>query len=79
MTAYILSAAGFKTGLYTSPHLIDFTERIKVNNLKITQEQVASLACQIKELIGREHFTFFEIYTGLAFMYFKNCGWILLS
>lgn len=73
MTASILTEAGFKTGLYTSPHLIDFKERIRVDKVKIRPEQVVGLAVRIKDLIGTEPFTFFEVYTGLAFMYFKEC------
>ena len=73
----ILQANGFKTGLYTSPHLVDFTERMKINSQNISQEKVCELLERIKPYIeevsnttGYNHPTFFEVITAIAFLYF---------
>ena len=50
MLASILQEAGYKTGLYTSPHLIDFRERIKINGIMIPQEFVVDFVIQYKSL-----------------------------
>jgi dihydrofolate synthase/folylpolyglutamate synthase len=79
----ILQAAGYKVGLYTSPHLIDFTERIKVNGEAIPAFEVVRLTSTIKRLIdnhpdfsppGGAHPTFFEVTTALAFSHFADAG-----
>ncbi|PIU41920.1 MAG: bifunctional folylpolyglutamate synthase/dihydrofolate synthase [Candidatus Omnitrophica bacterium CG07_land_8_20_14_0_80_42_15] len=70
----ILKETGFKTGLYTSPHLISFCERIKINGEDIKEEEVAELAGIVKLAVERQNkykFSFFEIYTAMAFLYFK--------
>lgn len=69
----ILKSAGFRTGLYTSPHLVSFTERIRVNNTLIKEADVARLLGKLKSAVtkmGDDKPTFFEIYTALAYMYF---------
>jgi dihydrofolate synthase/folylpolyglutamate synthase len=74
-----LRAAGYKTGLYTSPHLVDFTERTKVNGKEIPREDVARLASEVKRHVvemaaGSENqqCTFFEATTALAFKHFAE-------
>jgi dihydrofolate synthase/folylpolyglutamate synthase len=69
----ILSKAGYKVGLYTSPHLTSFTERIRINNRKIRKKDV----CRLTELLKNkaeniESITFFEIVTAMALLYFKE-------
>lgn len=67
----ILKEAGFKAGLYTSPHLASFRERIQINQIgMIPKEEVASLLTDLKPHI--DTLTFFEVYTAVAFEYFKN-------
>ena len=73
----ILQSDGYKVGLYTSPHLVDFTERIKINNKQIDRKKVSELLERIKPYIDKVantpsygHPTFFEVITSLAFLYF---------
>lgn len=69
--ASILQEAGYKTGLYTSPHIWDYTERIKVNGKNITQEEFANY---VEEICNCGiHLTEFEILTVMMFLYFKKC------
>lgn len=70
MCTSILIEAGYKTGLYTSPHLVEFTERFKINNKNITEKRLVELFEQIKPHITNE--TYFEIITAMAFLYFKQ-------
>lgn len=74
MLASILTEAGYKTGLYTSPHLIDYTERIKINGQDILQKDFARLVFRIVNLANLHdiHVTEFEILTVLAFFYFNE-------
>lgn len=76
MMAAILRKEGYRVGLYTSPHLIRFTERIKVNGEEIEEEQVATLAEWMREKIeaaGIEgSFTFFDFTTAMALLYFSR-------
>jgi len=70
----ILKAANIKTGLYTSPHLISFRERIKVDDIEISEDEVAGLIKEVKSAVDKSKnktFTFFELYTAVAFLYFK--------
>ena len=69
--ASILKAAGFKTGLYTSPHLISFTERFQVDGRPISEEALASAVADIQPFITEE-LTFFEVTTAVAFVYFAK-------
>ncbi len=66
----ILREAGYKTGLYTSPHIFEYTERIKVNGIEISQEEFAELFEEIEKT--EIHLTEFEILTVIAFLYFKK-------
>lgn len=77
MIASILMAQGFKVGLFTSPHLVSFTERIKINNEEISESDVIKLTEEIKFKIQDSKFkipepTFFEFVTAMAFLYFSR-------
>lgn len=79
--AHMLKASGLKVGLFTSPHLVSFTERIRVNDKEITEDEVANLAAEIKEKVSDsiaqgkiQNFspTFFEVVTAMALLHFKR-------
>jgi dihydrofolate synthase/folylpolyglutamate synthase len=70
MLERVLREAGYKTGLYTSPHLVDFKERIRINGKKIKEDELIDLVTKIKPMIKDE--TFFEVVTAIAFEHFKN-------
>jgi dihydrofolate synthase/folylpolyglutamate synthase len=73
--ASILKTAGFKVGLFTSPHIISFTERVRVNGEEITENEVIELAEEIKDIVvhlGDFSPTFFEVVTAMALLYFKR-------
>lgn len=70
MLAAILQTAGYKTGLYTSPHLHDFRERIKINGVCCTEEFVIEFTQKIKPQIESISPSFFEITVAMAFEYF---------
>ena len=72
MLASILQEAGFKTGLYTSPHLYDFRERIKVNGIMCSETFVTSFTNKMKPFIEKVAPSFFEITVGMAFEYFAE-------
>lgn len=73
MLASVLQSSGYKTGLYTSPHLKNFTERIKVNGNEVSQEFVIDFVNRIKPEIDRIKPSFFEITVAMAFDYFSKC------
>ncbi|MEW6715395.1 MAG: folylpolyglutamate synthase/dihydrofolate synthase family protein, partial [Nitrospirota bacterium] len=72
--ASILTESGFRVGLYTSPHLLSFTERIKINNCQITEDKVLSITSYIQDIIAGTDLklTFFEFATAIAFHYFAS-------
>jgi dihydrofolate synthase/folylpolyglutamate synthase len=72
MLAAILQTAGYKTGLYTSPHLKDFRERIRVNGEMISQEFIIDFTKKINPLIEKLNPSFFEITVAMAFNYFAQ-------
>lgn len=72
MLAAILQTAGYKTGLYTSPHLYDFRERIKVNGALCEESFVVSFTKKIQPLIEKLEPSFFEITVAMAFDYFAQ-------
>ncbi len=72
MLAAILQQAGYKTGLYTSPHLKDFRERIKINGVMIPESNVIAFINKIKNEINRMEPSFFEITVAMAFDYFAK-------
>ena len=75
MTASVLQAAGYRTGLYTSPHLHTFRERIRVDGQPIGRAEVVALAERLRPLVeGVEGITTFEVMTAMAFLYFVERG-----
>jgi dihydrofolate synthase/folylpolyglutamate synthase len=72
MIASILQEAGYKTGLYTSPHLKSFTERIRINGEEVSQEFVIGFVNRIQDLIDEIQPSFFEITVAMAFDYFAQ-------
>jgi dihydrofolate synthase/folylpolyglutamate synthase len=72
MLASILQEAGYKVGLYTSPHLKDFRERIKINGVEISEEFVCEFIEQHKSFFESNDMSFFEMSVGLAFDYFAK-------
>jgi len=72
LLASILQEAGYKVGLYTSPHLKDFRERIKINNQLISETFVCEFIIKNKTFFEEKDMSFFEMTVGLAFEYFKT-------
>src|SRR4030042_1253954 len=73
--ASILKTAGLKVGLFTSPHIVSFTERISINGEEITEEDVIKLAEEVRDIVEHlEDFspTFFEVVTAMALLYFNR-------
>jgi len=70
--AAILQAAGYKTGLYTSPHLLDFRERIRVNGKPVSPEFVIQFIQENREFLEPLHPSFFEVTTAMAFSWFAQ-------
>jgi len=75
MTAAMLQAAGYRVGLYTSPHLVDFRERIRVDGAMIPEARVAALTDRLRAAAGTDLTpTFFELTTALAFLHFADAA-----
>ena len=72
MLASALTAAGYKTGLYTSPHLVDFRERARICGEMIPQDYVEAFLRRWKPYFETENLSFFEITTGMAFRWFAD-------
>ena len=72
--AAVLQAAGYSVGLYTSPHLLDFRERIRVNGRKIPEARVVEFVERERAFFEPLHPSFFELTTALAFTYFAEAG-----
>jgi dihydrofolate synthase/folylpolyglutamate synthase len=87
MLSAMLQAAGYRTGLYTSPHLLSFTERIRVNQIPIPEREVTHLTGRLRDLCAAHfapepvpdppgsrlpHPTFFELTTAMAFLHFQR-------
>ena len=72
MMASVLQRAGYRTGLYTSPHLIDFRERIRINGKMIPKEEVLHFIERYRERFDEIRPSFFEITTAMAFYYFAR-------
>ncbi len=74
MAASMLRESGYRVGLYTSPHILSFTERIQINGQSITEAEVARLTARIRKRVEEEgipqHFTFFDFTTAMAFLFF---------
>ena len=70
--AAILQQCGYKVGLYTSPHLIDFRERIRINGEPISERYVVDFVERERSFFEPLHPSFFEVTTAMAFQYFKD-------
>lgn len=68
----ILCESGYRAGLYTSPHLVDFRERIKVGRDMVEKDFILGFVCGLKDKIDSNGYTFFEVTTALAFQYFAQ-------
>ena len=73
MLAAVLQQAGYQTGLYTSPHLTDFRERIRVNGEMIAKQKVVNFVNKHRQEMEKCDLSFFEMTTALAFDYFAQC------
>jgi dihydrofolate synthase/folylpolyglutamate synthase len=72
MLAAVFTAAGYKTGLYTSPHLVSFAERIRIDGKPIPAKDVVRLISLIKRQVRKQKATYFEAVTAMAFKYFSD-------
>jgi dihydrofolate synthase/folylpolyglutamate synthase len=79
MTSSVLRQAGYKVGLYTSPHIVDFRERIQVNGVEIPEPKLLKLVEEVRPFVDEmsrsgpdKRLTFFEITTAMAFAYFAD-------
>jgi dihydrofolate synthase / folylpolyglutamate synthase len=72
LLASIFQEAGFKTGLYTSPHLVDFRERIRINGEMISEQSVIEFTQNYKDTFANQGLSFFEWTVGLAFDHFAK-------
>jgi dihydrofolate synthase/folylpolyglutamate synthase len=72
LIASVLQEAGYKVGLYTSPHLKDFRERIKINGESISEKNVAGFISANKDFLEKQSLSFFEMTVGMAFDYFAK-------
>ncbi|WLD24663.1 folylpolyglutamate synthase/dihydrofolate synthase family protein [Flavobacterium dauae] len=72
LIASVLQQAGFKVGLYTSPHLVDFRERIRINGEEISEEFVVDFIKNNKAFLENNKLSFFEMTVGMAFQYFSD-------
>ncbi len=70
--AAILQSQGYKTGLYTSPHLADFCERIRVDGEPVSRERVVKFVDEERRFFEPLHPSFFELVTSMAFKYFEE-------
>jgi len=72
MMASVLQQAGYAVGLYTSPHLKDFRERIKINGQMISEERVIEFIDQQRDFLDKQGLSFFEMTVGMAFDFFAT-------
>ena len=72
MLASVLQEAGYKVGLYTSPHLKDYRERIKINGQMISESFVVEFIQQHQDFLATQQLSFFEMSVGMAFQYFSE-------
>lgn len=72
MLASVLQEAGYKVGLYTSPHLKDFRERIKINGVEVSEQFIIDFITQHKTFLEANKLSFFEMTVGMAFNYFAK-------
>ena len=71
MLSSILQEAGYKVGLYTSPHLVDFRERVRLNGEMISKDSVSEFMLHNFDFFESNNVSFFEMTVGLAFNYFR--------
>lgn len=74
MLASVLQAAGYRTGLYTSPHMHDFRERIRVDGVPVSEDGVAAFLTEYGGLVREYGLTYFEMTTAMAFKWFADSG-----
>jgi dihydrofolate synthase/folylpolyglutamate synthase len=74
MLSAVLKSAGFKVGLFTSPHIASFTERIRIDGGEISEGEVIALAEEVRGKAGGLNPTFFEVVTAMGFLHFKIKG-----
>ena len=74
LIAAVLTSAGYKTGLYTSPHLVSFTERIRINGTSVSEKKIVELVKLLHDAIEDSRATFFEATTAIAFRHFADEG-----
>ncbi len=81
MIASVLSEAGFKAGLFTSPHLIRFNERIRINDIQISDEDVVRFGETILSVPMELELTMFDCCLAMALLYFReqNCDYVILE
>lgn len=75
MTESVIRTSGYRTGLFTSPHLVSFTERIRIDGAEISEDDVVDLAEDVRVVVEKiRDFspTFFEFVTAMAFLYFRR-------
>ena len=72
MLSSVLQQSGYKVGLYTSPHLSDFRERIKINGKMISRDYVSKFMNKNFDFFQSNNLSFFEMTVGLAFYYFSD-------
>jgi len=72
MLASVLQEAGYRVGLFTSPHLKDFRERIRINGVVVSKTFVREFIKQNKAFLESQHLSFFEMTSGMAFAYFAS-------
>lgn len=70
--AAAVQSAGYRTGLYTSPHLVRFNERIRINGIPISDERILDYVRSLRTAIERHRTTFFEAVTAITFRYFAD-------
>ena len=72
MISSVLQTAGYKTGLYTSPHLKDFRERIRIDGVPVDQQWVVHFIDKHKWFLEQQGLSFFELTVGMAFEFFTS-------
>ncbi len=72
MLASILKAQGYKTGLFTSPHLVSLRERVTVNGRKISQTSICTFVDHYRKILSKRKLSFFEVITAMALYYFNR-------
>ena len=74
MLSAALVSSGLKVGLFTSPHIVDFRERMRIGSELVTEEYVWDFLCRYEDEMERLDLSFFEITTGMAFKWFEDMG-----